>query len=87
MGTILKQNFSIRSLPYSCLAVKKFQIPSITKEAGVSPGWTLDEIKIVGLSNLKGRVDGSPFASGKSPSIRSSLSSVILSLAVKVMSS
>jgi len=49
-------------------------MPFRTKEAGVSPGWTLEERKIVGLSNLKGLVFLSPYASGKRPSIKSSLS-------------
>ena len=49
-------------------------MPLRTKEAGVSPGWTLEERKIVGLSNLKGLVFLSPSASGKRPSINSSLS-------------
>ena len=49
------------------------RIPSSTKDAGVSPGWTLEEINIVGLSKIKGLDSGwSPF-SGKSPSIKASL--------------
>ena len=57
--------------------VRKFQMPFSTKEAGVSPGWTLEERKMVGLSNLYGLVSLSPFASGKSPSISSSFSDVM----------
>jgi hypothetical protein len=55
-------------------SVRKLKMPFRTKEAGVSPGWTLEERKIVGLSNLKGLVVLSPYASGKRPSIKSSLS-------------
>jgi len=37
---------------------RKPKIPSKTNEAGVSPGCTQDDIKIVGLSNIKGRDSG-----------------------------
>ena len=60
-------------------------MPSRTKLAGVSPGCTRDEMKMVGLSNLKGLVVGSPCASGNNPSINASLSSIIFVLSEKVI--
>jgi len=60
-------------------------IPSKTKDAGVSPGCTLDEMNIVGLSNISGLDSGDYSLSGNSPSITGSLSSVIFDFAVIVI--
>lgn len=86
MGTTLKQNLSLRTFDWLRFSsVRKFQMPFRTKEAGVSPGWTLDERKTVGLSNLNGLEFGSPSDSGKTPSIKSSRSVVIPALPVNVI--
>jgi len=72
---ILKQKFCLKILDCSFFSSsKKFRIPLSTKEAGVSPGCTLEVIKIVGLSNLKGLYSFFKLFSGNSPSISSSLS-------------
>ena len=48
---IFLSKFALRSLVF----VRKFIIPSMANEAGVSPGWTLADIKTTGLLNLSGR--------------------------------
>lgn len=62
----------------------KPRIPSSTNDAGVSPGCTLEETNIVGLSKIKGLESDYFSLSGNNPSINASLSSVILDLPVMV---
>jgi hypothetical protein len=54
---------SRRILAYSDYFIRNFMMPSRTNDAGVSPGCTLEEMKIVGLSKIKGLESGSPLAS------------------------
>ena len=56
-------NFSRRIFAYSDYFIRNFIMPSRTNDAGVSPGCTLEEMKIVGFSNMKGLESGSPLAS------------------------
>lgn len=71
MGTTINLNFSSKVFACSDYLRRNLIMPSKTKEAGVSPGWTLLEMKIVGLSKTKGLV--SQFPSGKRPWISGSL--------------
>jgi hypothetical protein len=52
IGIILKTKLSNKVLVYKVSSHRKSSIPSSTNEAGVSPGCTLEVIKIVGFSNL-----------------------------------